>query len=214
MTLHEPDVALTDFVLALECGWFSAWLFGRRAAIGRPGAAFIAFFAAVGIAALLGGISHGFLPDHQSALARTVWAGTLIAIGAAAFSSWVAGARLCLSDIAATRLTFFAAVLFLIYVVVVAFVTQSFAVAIMHYLPAAAFLMLAFALAYRARRAGFFLAGTAGVALTFIAAGVQYLGIGLHPVYFNHNALYHLIQAVGLLLIFWTARGLAKASAM
>jgi hypothetical protein len=214
MTLLEPDVALTDFALAIECGWFAAWLFGRRAAIGRHGPAFIAFFTAVGIAALLGGISHGFLPDHQSALAGSVWAGTLIAIGAAAFSSWVAGARLCLSDVAAMRLTLFAAVLFLTYVVVVAFISRSFAVAIMHYLPAAAFLMLAFALAYRGRRAGFFLAGIAGVALTFTAAGVQYLGMGLHSVYFNHNALYHLIQAVGLLLIFWTARGLTKASAM
>lgn len=31
-----------------------------------------------------------------------------------------------------------------------------------------------------------------------IAAALQQLGAGLHPEYFNHNALYHAIQALAL----------------
>jgi predicted Co/Zn/Cd cation transporter (cation efflux family) len=57
------------------------------------------------------------------------------------------------------------------------------------------------------------MAGIWGLVLSFIAAAIQQIGIGLHPLYFNHNALYHLIQAIGLFLLFWTARRLVKAPA-
>ncbi len=210
MTLLEPDVTLTDFGLALECGGFAAWLAWRHAPAAPLRLAFIGFFAAVALAALLGGITHGFLPDEQARLYRVVWLSTLIAIGAAALASWAIGARLIFSDRTANRVTAFAALLFAAYVAAVVFVSRSFAVAIAHYLPAAAFLLFAFAYAWRRRRSGFLAAGIAGVALTFVAAAVQQGRIGLHPLYFNHNALYHLIQALALLLIFLAARGLLK----
>jgi hypothetical protein len=210
MTLLEPDVALTDFGLTLESGWFAAWL-ARRHAPGAPlRLAFIGFFAAVALAAFLGGVTHGFLPDEQARLYRVVWLSTLIAIGAAALASWAIGARLVFDERTADRVTAFAALLFAAYIVAVVFVSQSFAVAIVHYLPAAAFLLFAFAYAWRHRRSDFLVAGIAGVALTFVAAAVQLGRIGLHPRYFNHNALYHLIQALALLLIFLAARGLLK----
>jgi len=213
MTLLEPDVALTDFGLALEAGCFAVWL-ERRYAPGAPlRLPFIGFFAAVAIAAFLGGIAHGFLPDEQTRLYRVVWLSTLIAIGAAALASWAVGARLIFGERTAGRVTAFAALLFAAYVLAVVFVSRSFAVAIVHYLPAAAFLLFAFAYAWRRRRADFLAAGIAGVALTFVAAAVQHGRIGLHPRYFNHNALYHLIQAFALLLIFLAARGLLKPAA-
>jgi hypothetical protein len=210
MTLLEPDVALTDFGLALESGGFAAWLAWRASPVPALRLAFIGFFAAVAVAALLGGIAHGFLPDEQARLYRVVWLSTLIAIGAAALASWAIGARLVFDQRTAGRITAFAAILFAAYVVAVIFVSQSFAVAIVHYLPAAAFLLFAFAHAWRRRRSDFLAAGIAGVALTFVAAAVQHGRIGLHPRYFNHNALYHLIQAFALLLIFLAARGLLK----
>ena len=37
------------------------------------------------------------------------------------------------------------------------------------------------------------------------APGVQQTEIELHPVYLNHDALHHLIQAAGLILIFRAA---------
>ncbi len=46
-----------------------------------------------------------------------------------------------------------------------------------------------------------------------VAAGVQQLGIALHPVYFDHNALYHLIQAVAVLMLFLSARGIVRQGA-
>ena len=49
-------------------------------------------------------------------------------------------------------------------------------------------------------------AGAWGLGLTFVAAAVQQGRVGLHPRYFNHNALYHLIQGAGLFLVFRGAR--------
>ncbi len=51
-----------------------------------------------------------------------------------------------------------------------------------------------------------------GLLLTFVAAYVQQAKIGLNPQYFNHNALYHLIQAVALGMFFLSARQLTKAA--
>ncbi|MGH7254227.1 MAG: DUF6962 family protein, partial [Nitrospirales bacterium] len=40
------------------------------------------------------------------------------------------------------------------------------------------------------------------------AAAVQVGQVALHPLYFDLNALYHLIQAVAFFLIYWGARHL------
>ena len=76
----------------------------------------------------------------------------MIALGMAALASWAIAARLILSDRAAMRVTAFAGLFFAAYVVVILFVSRSFVVAIVHYLPATIFLIAAFALAYRRRR--------------------------------------------------------------
>ena len=47
--------------------------------------------------------------------------------------------------------------------------------------------------------------------LSLIAAVIQQTQTGIVALGLSHNALYHLVQAVGLLLIFLTARGLARA---
>jgi hypothetical protein len=210
MTLLEPDVALTDFGLAVECAGFAAWLYRRDPADAFLRPWFIAFFAALGLAALLGAVTHGFLADPQSQMYRVIWSATLLAIGVAALAGWALGARLLLSEIAARHVMATAGAVFAGYVAVVLLVSQSFTVAVIHYLPAAAFLLAAFILSYVQRRDRFLLAGIAGVALSFVAAAVQQTATGLHPLYFNHNALYHLIQAFALLLIFLAARGLLR----
>jgi hypothetical protein len=204
MTLLEPAVTLTDFALAIECALFAVWL--RRSGSTRSTPAFVTLFAASSVSALLGGISHGFLPGSES-----LWRGTLLAICVAALATWVAAARLVLSESAQRIVTALAALAFVAQAAYILFVDQSFAAAIMSYVPAALFLLIAFGLVYRRQRTPFLLAGIAGLALTFVAAAVQQTGIGLHPRFFDHNAFYHLLQAVAFFLIFWTARGLVKS---
>ena len=67
------------------------------------------------------------------------------------------------------------------------------------YLPAAVGILVVYV--SRWRQVGPWWWGIIGVLLTFIAAGVQVGHVALHPQWFNHNALYHLVQAVALFAI-------------
>jgi len=51
-----------------------------------------------------------------------------------------------------------------------------------------------------------------GIPLTFVAATVQQRRLAVHLPYLSHNALYHVIQGLALLMIF-TGRGLAERGA-
>jgi len=205
MTLLEPDVALTDYGLAVESA-ILAWLIRTRSREGKRSFWFALFFAALAVSALLGGTAHGFIADKESLLHQIVWNGTLLAIGASAVAGWAIGAHLIWSDAVAAAVVRIAFVVFLAYTAVVLFIAQSFAVAVIHYLPAAAFLLAAFGTAYFRCHARWALVGAGSIALMFAAAVVQQSGIDLHPQYFNHNALYHLIQAIALFLLYRAVR--------
>ena len=81
--MTEPDVTLTDYVLAVECAilaWCLNRVDGSNEALRK---AFILFFAAIGFAAMTGGSVHGFFPDERTTGYAVLWSLTLIAIGAA-----------------------------------------------------------------------------------------------------------------------------------
>ena len=211
MTLIEPDVALTDFGLAAECALFAGWLQWRTLRDSPLRRWFVVLFAALGIGALLGGITHGFFPDAQAHASRIVWIATLIAIGVAALASWAVGAHVLFAKTTARWLVMAAALLFALNVAVVLSVSQSFLVAIAFYAPAIVFALIAFVLAYRASGNPSMLLAVAGIVLSLIAAVIQQTQTGIVALGLSYNALYHLVQAAGLLLIFLTARGLASA---
>jgi len=209
--LMEPDVALTDYGLTIECAVLAILLYKQA----RRGNAmrfwFVTLFAALGFGACLGGTEHGFIDDKTSRLHGLVWSATLISIGVAAVAAWAIGARLLFSGRVVRCITSAAVILFGIYSAIVLWRIRDFWIAIVHYLPASVFLLTAFLIDYRRSLSRYLGAGVAGLGLTFVAATVQQAGIGLHPIYFNHNALYHLIQALGFLLIYCCARGLIAA---
>lgn len=198
----EPDVTLTDYALTVECAGFCAALVRRQGASPTRTAA-VALFASLGAASLLGGTVHGFFPDPTTVAHAVLWRGTLLAIGLVALFAWAVGARL-LWDQGKCR----AAVLtlagldFLAYAAVVGWVSQTFLVAIVNYLPPITFLLAAFVVRYRRASEARWRHGIVGVLLTFAAALAQQLKLGLHPVYFNHNAVYHVVQAVALAFLF------------
>jgi hypothetical protein len=210
VTLLEPDVVLTDFGLAVECAWFTALLCRRAPATGRLHPWFAVFFSAVGVGALFGGITHGFFEDPASIASRVLWQATLLAIGVAALACWIIGARLMLAERAAKRVEILAEWMLALYAATILLVSASFAVAVVNYAAGGAFLLVAFVLIYVRRRERHLFSGIAGVALSFAAAAVQQAEIGIPSLNLSHNAVYHLIQAVALLLIFLAARGLTR----
>ena len=197
MTLIEPDVALTDFGLAAECALFAGWLVWRGAAGSPLGRWFVVLFVALGIGALLGGVTHGFLPETGSDAARMVWNATLMAIGVAALASWAVGAHVLFAENTARWIMTAAALVLMLNVAVVLYVSQSFQVAIAFYAPAMIFALAAFVLAYGASGNAVLLFAIAGIVLSLVAAVIQQTHTGIAALGLTHNALYHLVQAVG-----------------
>jgi hypothetical protein len=206
--MTEPDVALTDYGLAVENAVFAYLMLRRWRADGVSGW-FALFFAAGSAAALAGGTVHGFYLDERTAGARILWPAALLAIGVAAAAAWVIGAHLALAPPAARAIAIAAGVELVAYAAVIFFVTQSFTAAVVNYLPAAVFLLVAFGVRHRRTGQRAALVAAFGLILVFVASAVQIGRIAVDPVWFNHNALNHVIQAVALLFLFLGARGLS-----
>jgi hypothetical protein len=199
--ITDPDVTLTDYGLTLLCAWI-VWRIWKGPKFGMSRPWLLLFFAGAGLGAAFGGTVHGFFYIEGTPEYDVLWPASLISIGLAALGAWGVGARLVLRDAAASGIIGLATLVFVVYCGVVISGSQSFAVAVTHYLPAAVFLLLAiFITNRRAPHTGFRLA-LLGLLLTFAAALIQQQRIGLHPVAFDHNALYHVVQAIALVLIY------------
>ena len=204
--ITEPDVTLTDYLVATECALFT-YLLARKGNRKHPLRIWFAvFFGSISVAGIAGGTVHGFFLDIETLGYQILWPLTLVAIGVTALAAWVIGARIYFSPKVAGWVSIVAATQFAGYCLIVLLITQLFTIAMINYLPAVIFLTIVFTVIYIQARERKVLIGLVGFLLTFIAAGVQQGGIALHPTYFNHNALYHLIQAIALFLIFWAAR--------
>ena len=207
--MTEPDVTLTDYGLAILCAILAHLIFhrGKRASPYRLWLA--GFFLAAGAAPLFGGTVHGFFSDEASLGHRILWPATMLSIGVAALTAWAVGARLLFSKTPRRVIIGLAAIQLVVYATVVLVASQDFRLAIGGYLPATLFLLVALLLAHRKERARPLVFAAAGLALTFVAAAIQQLQIPLHPTYFDHNALYHVVQAIALVMFFVGARYLA-----
>lgn len=211
--MTEPDVTLTDYALAAECALFVYLLYFRHRPASRVRRWFALLFASLGLASLFGGTVHGFFLDQATVGHQLLWPATMVAIGGATFAAWLAGAAALLPRRTARVLGIAAGAQFVAYCGFVLAGAHDFTVAVVNYLPASIFLLLVFAVSYTNQRASRVLIGLVGVVSTFVAAGVQQMGLAVHPVYFNHNALYHLIQGLALFLVFWSVPALTVVEA-
>ena len=191
----QPDVTITDYAVTVECVVLALLLRGRDGAQRRWLALFLA---AVAVAAVAAGTVHGFYPDPASPARTVLWRATMLALGTGAFAAWALGAELLLSPSGARRVTLVAALALAAYALLVLFVSQTFWIAIVFYLPAAAFLLMAFAMRRNAT-------GVAGMLLTFVAAAVQIARVGLLGL--DPDALYHVVQAIGVWWVFKASAG-------
>lgn len=205
MTLLEPAVSLTDFGLAIETTLFAVLL--ARGPTSHRGERrwWILFFASLALASLLGFVTHGLFADKSLPLYRQLWGATLLSIGFMALAATALAALLMFGSHTATRIVWSAASLLAPYSVAVMAGYHHFGLAVAAYTPAMVFLLAAFVRQFRKYSARYWLVGISGLLLTAIAAAIQQLGVGLHPEHFNHNALYHVIQALALWLLYLTA---------
>jgi hypothetical protein len=208
--LLEPAVSLSDFALALQCAVLALMLRPRRPAAGNIGSWFIVFFCSIGLGALLGAIEHGFLADRDSLTHVIVWRLALISIGAAAPAAWSLGAILLFARPVAAWITRLAVVIYAAYAVVILGLSQDFWIALIHYLPAVLFLLIALTIRFWQTRQVKLLPGIMGIGLSLVGAGVQYAGLDVSAIHLDHNTFYHLFQGVALLFMFRTAQGMIR----
>lgn len=209
--MTEPAVALTDYALALECAVFVIALARLDARDRALRLWFAVFFASIGAASVLGGTVHGFFLAASSPGRRILWPATLLAIFVTSLSAWNIGAILQLDERKAVMVRRFAIAQLALLSLIVLFVTSKFYIGIIAYLPSALFLILALLTTYRRDPDPPIRWGIAGLSFILAGSAMQQLRIGIHPIYFNHNALYHVIQGAALGMIFVAARSIARA---
>jgi hypothetical protein len=197
----EPDVTLTDYGLTLECALCATLLTRTPTSRTSLRVAGICFFIFLGISTATGGTVHGFFPDESSPGSQILWKLTLLSVGLTSMSAWLIGAGILASGPNQRWLAFAAFPQVGVYGGNVFLVTQKFWITMTIYLPAAFLLLAAFGYRFWRDRRSFLLVGALGLVLTFVAAFVQVNRIGIHPRYFNHNALYHVVQAFALAMI-------------
>lgn len=189
MTLHEPATFVTDLLLA-ALGVGLALHLKRHAAPSAAGRWWIAAIALMAASAFVGGCYHGFAPEFP-ALEPWWWRGVLwiicgigLAMGMSLLHElrphhrgwrWVLAGKFALAVTAAT-------------------IRPEFLVAMSDYGSA----MLAWAVAALIARRPWSRAILTGVGLSALAAVVQQAEWGLSR-HFNHNDVFHVIQALALL---------------
>jgi len=214
LAVDEPDVTLTDVGLALETAIFAAVLARTPTHRSRQRRWSIALFSAAAAASIAGAADHGFLRREGCKRGRDILqVTTLLALGASAVSLAAIGAEIGLPRAAARRLIASTTVVATAYGLIVLIGPRDFRIAMLAYVPSALFLLWILCRRYAHQRDRGSLLGIAAVLVALVAAAVQRLEIGLHPRYFGHNALYHVIQAASFALFFVAARDLLEAPA-
>lgn len=195
----EPDVTITDYILTIQCLYFARFFAGRS----HP---WFLLFASISLGSFAGGTVHGFLPDEQSLPYKVLWRVALISIGITAFAGWHVAATRIISIKTVKFIRGTAALQLCLFSVAILFYSQDFVLAALNYLLSALFLLVIFGREYLITGRIASLSGAAAIVLTFVSSYVQISGVSLHPQYFNHNALYHVIQFIALCMLFVAAR--------
>ncbi len=200
-------MALTDLILCLEA-LFLAFLLYRERNHHSLRYASLLFFISFALSSFLGVIVHGFFPTPDSIWNAIFWTVTLLAVGLISFFSWIIVIDLLVPQYRKV-LVAMACLEFLGYSLYILFIDHPFKVAIYNYVPSTLFLLIAFGFLYvRGKKSALF--GFFGLLLSLIASWIQQAKIAIHPIYFNHNALYHVLEAIALFLVFLTLRDLLR----
>lgn len=189
MNIHEPATLLTDYLLAV-LGGYLAWRLHRQ----NPAARWwIRALLAMAVSAFVGGSYHGFAPNFAPDVAAVWWRLVLMLVCGIGFCMGISLIREIVPPGRQRGWNAVAIAKFMLSLVMV-IAYPKFLVAMLDY----GLAMLAWAVAAivcRRKWSGWMLAG---VGLSALAGWVQQsrLGISAH---FNHNDVYHLIQALALI---------------
>jgi hypothetical protein len=209
-TIHDPDVVFTDLGLALLGAWF-AW---RLAAASRPGSlarAGALLMASLANAALWGAVFHAFFPENTATRQGFLaWIPVSLSIVVAAATLLELSLRVLAPSLPQPIRRSLVGAYAAVFALAVLLVDESFTTIVRFYVPAL-LLFLAAATARALRRNAGWSPIALGLSLSAAPALLQQLRIAFHPVYFDHNAVYHVVQAAALVLLYLGFRAVGQS---
>jgi hypothetical protein len=197
MTISEPMTLATDYLLGGVTAWLAALLF-KGSASQKSRTFWAIAFAALAVAAFLGGTWHGLVRNNL------LWKATLLAVGAASFAMVVASAIAASSGAARQAIVTMALAKLAVY--------SAWMLKHNEFIFVVIDTGVAFAIVLGLHLWRFNGWIVTGVAVSVAAALVQASGVALHE-HFNHNDLYHVIQIAAMALFYRGARRLSDATA-
>lgn len=204
MTINDPDVVYTDLGLAV-LGAFLAWRLRReRSDMARAG---VVIMGALASAAFFGAVFHAFFPsDTETRAGFYAWIPVSLSIMVVSCTLLALGLRVLVPGLKQNVRQLLVAVYCATFAYVVLFVDETYGTIVRFYAPTLIlFLIAAVREALRQQTQAWWLLAAA-FALSIVAALLQQMQVALHPVYFDHNALYHVLQGVALVLLYFGFR--------
>jgi hypothetical protein len=165
--------------------------------------------AALASAALWGAVFHAFFPAGTSTPAGfAAWMPVALSIAVIGAALLALALRVATPGVPASARRFIATAYAVVFALTVLLVDESYRTIVCFYAPVVVlFLVVAARQALRTRSAGWTLIAVS-FAVSLLAAAVQQARVSLHPEHFDHNAVYHVLQAVALVLLY---RGFLRA---
>jgi hypothetical protein len=203
ISIHDPDVVFTDLGLALLAGYLASrlWIVHRGGST-RTGAVLLAGLAS---AALWGAVFHAFFPDDTATRAGFIaWLPVAFSIVVAATAMLSLALDVLLPRLSPTIRRMILGLYAAAFAGVVVLVDESFGSIVRFYVPALVLLLIAAgrqAVAGGGGERGWTLI-TAGLLVSVSAAVLQQAQVAIHPEYFDHNAVYHVVQAVAVVVLY------------
>jgi hypothetical protein len=206
VTIQDPDVALTDLglaILGVYLGW-RLWSAPGRNTLLRTGAVLMGGLAS---AAFWGAVFHAFFPAGTATPPGLLaWVPVVLSIVVAASAMLDLSLRLLLPRIQSHIRRSIVAAYAVGFAVGALLVHESFSSIVYFYTPALALLLIAAGQqAIRSRDTGWTLIAT-GLIISAVAAVLQQAKVAVHPVYFDHNAVYHVVQGIALVFLYFGYR--------
>jgi hypothetical protein len=200
--IHDRDVVFTDLALAIlgaYLGW-RLWLMPGRMRLPRAGALLLGALAS---AAFWGAIFHALFPDGTATISGAVaWSPVVLSIVVAAAVMLDLALEILVPRVGPGIRRYIVMMYAAGFAAVALLLDRSFTSIVYFYVPALLLLLLAAARrAISGRSIGWTLVA-AGLLMSVGAAVLQQARVAIHPVYFDHNAVYHVAQSIAILFLY------------
>jgi len=196
--IYEPTTTLTDFLIFILGVVFGLNTFPDGDSLFHW--IWACAFLSVGMGGLLGGLTHGIGPKLSDEFNQALWGLTLFFVGFTGILLGLSGLILVIGKEFHSTL-FILAILFMLTYLMNVRQNSSFSTAVKFYLPMMIIALIGFSIGafYFEKTGALFI--VIGLLVSVAASVVQVMNISFHK-HFNHNDLFHVIQMLGMYLMY------------